>query len=61
MCLFLFFIGTTHNGQIENRKLEWNTGSKVGSMANAKHRAGGGNVKVSQIFTKILIRLGMKP
>ena len=32
--------------QIENRKLEWNTTSKVGSMENTKHRAGGGNVKV---------------
>ena len=33
--------------QIENRKLEWNTSSKVGSLHNAKHKAGGGNVKVS--------------
>ena len=34
--------------QIESRKLEWNTGSKIGSLDNAKHKPGGGQVKVSE-------------
>ncbi len=28
--------------QIESRKLEWNRKSKVGSLENASHKAGGG-------------------
>ena len=32
--------------QIENRKLDWNTASKIGSLDNAKHKPGGGQVKV---------------
>ena len=33
--------------QIVSHKLEWKGESKVGSMDNATHKAGGGNVKVS--------------
>ena len=38
----------THGGykQIEQRKLEWNVESKVGSLDNAAHKAGGGTKKV---------------
>ena len=33
--------------QIEDKKLEWKAASLVGSLDNAKHRAGGGAKKVS--------------
>ena len=39
---FMFFVIF----QIENRKLDWNTASKIGSLDNAKHKPGGGQVKV---------------
>ena len=32
--------------QIEQRKLEWNVESKVGSLDNAAHKAGGGTKNV---------------
>ena len=37
-----------HDGfeQIEQHKLEWNVSSKVGSLDNAAHKAGGGTKKV---------------
>ena len=34
------------NFQIENKKLEWNAQSRIGSLHNAKHKAGGGDKKV---------------
>jgi len=33
--------------QIENRKLEWNTGSRVGSLDYFNHRPGGGDKKIA--------------
>jgi len=32
--------------QIENQKLEFKAESKVGSLANVKHKPGGGDVKI---------------
>jgi microtubule-associated protein tau len=32
--------------QIENQKVEFKAESKVGSLANVKHRPGGGDVKI---------------
>jgi microtubule-associated protein tau len=32
--------------QIENQKLEYKAESKVGSLANVKHKPGGGDVKI---------------
>lgn len=31
---------------VPTQKLQWNTSSKVGSLANIKHKAGGGNVQI---------------
>ncbi len=36
-----------HLSQIESRKLDWKVDSKVGSLDNAKHQAGGGEKKVT--------------
>ena len=36
--------------QVESQKLEWKVTSKVGSMDNAKHKAGGGERKVCKPF-----------
>lgn len=35
------------NLQIENQKLNWAASSRVGSLDNAKHKAGGGEKKVN--------------
>jgi microtubule-associated protein tau len=32
--------------QIENQKLEFKAQSKVGSLANVKHKPGGGDIKI---------------
>ena len=37
---------TLPNLQIENRKIDLNVASKVGSLDNVKHRPGGGDKKV---------------
>ena len=37
--------------QIESHKLEWNVASKVGSLDNARHVAGGGERKVGGEFS----------
>lgn len=44
--------------KIEHRKLEWNTQSKVGSLANARHKAGGGNIKIVDQKVKIKAQQG---
>ena len=50
-CVFLFLNSTrqpvfTICLQIENRKIQLNVQSKVGSLDNVKHRPGGGDKKV---------------
>ncbi len=41
--------------QIETQKLDWKRESKVGSLDNADHRAGGGDKKVSFLRHRIVI------
>ena len=41
----LFFAALSRD-QIESKKLEWNVTSRVGSLDNARHKAGGGEKKV---------------
>ena len=36
--------------QVETQKLDWNVKSKIGSMDNANHQAGGGERKVNTLF-----------
>jgi hypothetical protein len=35
--------------QIESQKLEWKASSKIGSLNNTGHKAGGGEKKVGQL------------
>ena len=46
---FNFYLLGGGRKQIENRKVEWNAGSKVGSKNNIKHKPGGGNVQVQGV------------
>lgn len=32
--------------KVETQKLNWNTGSRIGSLQNMKHKPGGGQVKI---------------
>ncbi len=36
--------------QIESQKVEWKVQSRVGSMDNARHKAGGGDKKVPTLL-----------
>ena len=36
--------------KIEDRKLEWKAESRIGSLENARHKAGGGDKKVFTSF-----------
>ena len=49
---FNFYLLGGGRKQIENRKVEWNAGSKVGSKNNIKHKPGGGNVQVQGVQEK---------
>ena len=42
----LCFFAALSRDQIESKKLEWNVTSRVGSLDNARHKAGGGEKKV---------------
>lgn len=46
---FVFFL------QIETQKLNWEVGSRVGSWQNVKHKAGGGDLKVTYILRTLII------
>jgi hypothetical protein len=45
--VYLLLVCFAAGWQIENRKLEWNVGSKIGSLDNAQHVPGGGDKKVT--------------
>lgn len=51
-CTLIFFPAGGGNVEIKSEKLEFKAQSKVGSLENIGHVAGGGSKKVSSLFTR---------
>lgn len=54
-----FFHVLKYNEQIISTKLQWNAKSKIGSLENATHKPGGGNLKIEEV--KVDFRAKAKP